>query len=344
MPTNTSVQEEFANIAAAEAAAAIQRKPGDIAGHKQILYDLKLSLCQEAVRLSGTSPDDELVWALAGDLPDFNVASLYRTRSSFLSLAITVFLGWFLGGMLATMLGFLGLGGEIWRPALILASLWLEEYLGANPKARKILLAVLGLGALGRFAASLAGGMVRLTGIGSIRQLIFGAGPRPNIFKSLWLWLGAFFLYIFFAKKIAGLDIHSFQTELAVQIEERLKMMCAIFTELDARDSSLAAYMAERNLSSDTCSKKNCELAKAAISMLDSLDAGHRRYLKSCLARAGYEVLDSDSDYLVWNSAVHSAEYETLGLARDGDRCRILERPHKNGDALARGLVQRVAS
>lgn len=344
MPTKINAQEEFAQTAATDAIAAIQRKPDDIAGHRQILHDLKLAICQEAARLSGAGPDDELVWSFASDLPDFETGSLYRARSSFLSLGIAVFLGWLLGGLLATLLGFLGLGGEVWRPCAILASIWLLEYLGANPKARKIFLTVLGLGALGRFAASLAAGMARLSGFGGIRQLIFGAGPRPNIFKSLWLWFGAFFLYIFFAKKITGLDIASFKYSLAEQIGQRLALMRAVFAQLGERERALAMFEAGDAAVAGACPKRDCGLAHAAISLLDSLDAGRRRYLKSCLAQAGYEVLDGDADYLVWDSAKHAGEYETLGLARDGDKCRILERPHKNGDILNKGLAQRVAS
>lgn len=333
--------EDFADKTAGEVVKAIQGKPDDIEGHRQALHDLNLAICQESCRLAGYPPD-ELVWAFANDLPNIETFSLYKTRTPLLSLTAAVFLGWLLGGFLATILGFLGMGGEIWRPLAILASLWLEEYLGANPKARRILLVLLGFGALARFAGAIAAGIVRLSGIGGIRQLIFGAA-RPNILKSLWLWFGAFFLYVFFAKKITGLDIASFRHELAEQISQRLKLMCLVFLELGSRNQTLELLENTENASRQADSAKmSRELAGAAMSILDSLNDGQRRYLAGCLERAGYEVLDSGEDFLVWDEAVHAGKYETIGLVRNGDKCRILERPHKTGGLLAKGLAQRV--
>lgn len=336
--------EKFSDATAAEAMKAFEARPDDLVAHKQVLHDARLSICQEAAALTGFQPDDELLWAFASALPEFETASLYKTRASLLALGAAVFGGWLLGGLLATLLGFLGLGGEIWRPLAILASLWLEDYLGANPRARRILLSVLGLGALARFAAALAAGMVRLGVPGGLRELLFGAGARPNILKCAWLWVGAFFLYVFFARKITGMDVASFRPELASQIAQRLNLMCLVFQELlNDRERSLALLAAEDTAGGAGCRQSDCQLARAALSLLDSLDDGKRRYLASVLERAGYRVLDNDADYLVWETAAHGDRYNTLGLVRDGDKCRILERPHQTGDQIVKGLVQRVA-
>ncbi len=331
----------YAGQAAAGAIKAIQEKPKDIAGHRRLLSDLKYSLCEEAASLTKYTSDAERLWAFAHDFPDFETCGLYRARAALPALAAAVFLGWLLGGILATALGFLGLGGEILRPCAILACLWLEEYLGSNPRARRILLTVLGLGALGRFAAALAAGMVRF---GGIRQLIFGGAARPNIFKSLWLWFGAFFLYVFFAKKISGLDAASFQTDLAGQIRQRLELACLIFTELRERDATLALLEGSAQAKGGAaCANNSCQLALAVLSILDSLDSGKRRYLESCLGQMGFNILDNDEAYLIWDEQSHPQKYNLVGMAANGDRCRILERPHETGGKLVKGLAQRVS-
>lgn len=311
----------------------------DAGARGRILQDLKLTICQDAARLASFGPPDDLLWAMAADLPDFETASLYKTRASLLSLAAAVFLGWLLGGILATLLGFLGLGGEIWRPAAILGSLWLEDYLGSNPRARKVLLTVLGLGALGRLAAALAAGAARF---GNLRSLIFGAGSRPNFFKTAWLWFGAFLLYVFFAKKITGLDISAFQHSLDAQIYERLRLMRLFFAELAHRQrriDSMAAADAGRDASAQ---KRLDTLAASIMAALNSLDADHSRFLAGCLARAGYSQQDMDRDYIIWREDLADS-YDTVGLASPGDNCLILRRPHEADGKLAKGLAQRVA-
>lgn len=331
----------FAEEQAREILAAFKADPDNVVAHKQRLVDLELAICRHCALTFKDDPDSPLVWDLAEHLPDFDTASLYQTRTSFLSLTVAVLLGWLLGGILATFLGFLGLGGEIWRPAAILGALWLEQYLGCNPKARRILLTVLGLGALGRFAAALAAGMVRLSGIGGIRQLIFGSGPKPNFFKSIWLWFGAFFLYVFFAKKITGLDLDGFQENLEKQIQQRLDLAKMVLEE--AREARrLAQDIDGANTVNAYCSRSDCVLAQAAVSLLDSLDADKKRYLASTLARTGHAVKDATQDYIIWDQGEYGQLYTPIGLVRDGDRCLILSRPYEDAGKAVKGTVQRV--
>lgn len=330
---------EAANKIAGEVAAAFRADPKDYAAHREALQDLKLTTARAAADLAGAAPDDALVWKLAADLPDYSDKSLYQARSSLVSLACAIFIGWILGGFVATLLGFLGLGGEILRPCAILACVWLEEYLAVNPSARKIMLAVLGLGALGRFAAALASGLVRF---GSIRSLIFGAGPRPNIFKTAWLWFGATLLLVFFSRKSTGLDIASFQRDLAAQICGRLTLLRFVFRELQKRDDEIAAMTAQgRSGDSGACPKKDCPLAKAALSLLDSLGPDQAAWLADALRQAGYEPKGGDSGYLIWNDET-AGEYEPVGLVKNGDRCLILKRPYEKDGELVPGRAQRL--
>lgn len=334
-------KDAFAAAQARDVMAAFKAAPDDIAAHKQRLLDLKYSICRRAAEAQDADPDSPLVWNLADNLPDFAVDTLYQTRASFLSLAVAVFLGWLAGGLLATLLGFLGLGGEIWRPLAIFGALWLEQYLGCNPRARRILLAVLGLGALGRFAAALASGMVRFSGVGGIRQLVFGAGTKPGIFRAAWLWFGAFFLYVFFAKKITGLDLDGFEENLERQIGQRYELADMVLEDVNAARAALATATNGGN-SGVYCPRSDCVLAQAAVSLLDSLDSDKRRYLTSSLARAGHAVKDADQDRLIWDQDAYGDLYEPVGLVRDGDPCLILSRPYEDAGKPVKGRVQRL--
>ena len=328
----------FAARQAEESIAAIAASPDDHAAHKSLLHDLKLTLCQEAANAAASTPSGEMVWALSQEIPDFDLSGLYRARSSFLSLGVAVFLGWLLGGLLATLLGIIGLGGEILRPATILGALWLEEYLGVNPRARKIMLTILGLGALSRFATALAQGLVRLSGAGGIGRLIFGTGPKPNIFKTAWLWFGAIFLYIFFAKKSTGLDIAVFRHKLEEQIIQRLDLASFFFEQA----GKCATAITDSKKSADTCANSTCAVARAAISLLDSLDEDRRKYIAGSLRQAGFTINDAGQDYLIWDPTNHSDQYEPIGLVAQGDRCRILARPVTTDGNIQKGKVQRV--
>lgn len=333
-------QEQFSAQKAEETMAAIAKSPDDLAEHQRILHDLKYAICQEEASQTVKAADGEIIWALAQDMPDFDLQGLYRVRSSLLSLGVAVFLGWLLGGLLATLLGFIGLGGEILRPGAILAALWLEEYLGVNPRARRIMLTVLGLGALGRFAAALAQGLVRLTGAGGIGRFIFGSGPRPNIFKTAWLWFGAIFLYVFFAKKITGLDVTAFKHILETQIFQRCQLAGFFFEETAKTRSGDDEQVTDKKY----CQNPQCAVAKTALALLDSLDNDKRKYLAGSLRQAGFSVQEPDLEYIVWDNDVHPDQYEPLGLVKQGDRCKILERPYEAQGVFHKGKVQRVVA
>lgn len=332
----------FAATNAQEIAAAFGRNPRDPAAHRERLEDAKLAIVREAEKLADFPVSDGLVWQLAGAMPDLDDSVLYKARASLPALASAVLLGWLLGGFVSTFLGFLGLGGEILRPAAILLCLWLEEYLGTNPKARRIMLSVLGLGALGRFAASLASGLARFTSLGSLRQLIFGAGAHPGFFRSVWLWLGALFLLIFFAKKTTGLDLPAFRESLERQIAGRISLLLVFFEELNRKEEQIRE-ITDSALPSESryCPKEKCPLADAAISLLDTLDEKQGAWLAGALASAGYEVTAADSGYLIWGPEAE-AEYEPVGLVRPGDRCMILKRPVKREGRLIKGRAQRL--
>lgn len=346
MNNDQEIQAQIQRIASESAqrtVSALEAAPRDFAAHKERLQDLKLTTVRAAAELAGAHPGDDLVWDLAAVLPDYDDQSLYQARSSLLALACAVFLGWLLGGFLATFLDFLGLGGEIIRPAAILSCVWLEEYLGTNPRARKIMLTVLGLGGLARLAAAMAAGVARFTSLGSIRQLIFGVGARPNIFKTAWLWFGACLLFVFFARKTTGLDLGLFRQNLARQIAARLSFLRFVFRELQMRDNALESVKDRAsNRDSSLCPKKDCQLARAAISLLDSLDGDKAAWLASSLALAGYEPKDIQSDYLIW-SPDQAENYEPVGLVKAGDRCRILKRPFSRNGVVSKGQVQRLA-
>ncbi|MBD5642015.1 MAG: hypothetical protein HDQ91_06315, partial [Desulfovibrio sp.] len=161
--------DSIAQNRASEAVAVCNSDSGDAARQNEALYDLRLETVRDAAELAGAKPGEERLYELAQALPAYDISSLYQTRASLLSLVSSVLAGWLLGGFLATVLGIFGLGGEILRPMAILACLWVMEYFSANPRARRIGLAALGLGGLARLAAGLASGAARIASFGSIR-------------------------------------------------------------------------------------------------------------------------------------------------------------------------------
>lgn len=334
--------EAYAKEESAATAAAINSNRRDFAAQKQSLYDLKLASARKAADLARYDLSSPVVSELGAALPEYDTSALYQARSSLLALASAVLLGWLIGGILATFLGFLGLGGEIFRPLAILACLWLEEYLGVNPKARRIMLAVLGLGALGRFAAALASGFARLTGVNGVSRLVFGSGVRFGFFKSIWLWAGAIFLLVFFSRKTSGLDIKSFEASIEKQTSQRMSFLVKAFQALASCQEKIAFLEKAAGKNSALCPKGDCELARAVIGMLGDLDRNQAKWLAGVLRRLGYDPKEPEKDTLVWNGERDGAEYDALGLVSDGDRCLILERPYSANGQLKRGLVQRL--
>lgn len=353
-----------------EASDAIAATPKDFAAHARVLHDLKLALveladrgeapAQESAEGSATAtgaaqavenaekvapalPHADLVWDLARALPDFSTQSLYQKRSSLAAMAGMAVFGWFLGGLASTVLGWLGLGGDILRAFGVWAMFWLSEYLSANPRARRGLLTVLGMGALGRFAMSAMSGMLRLTSWGSIRQAIFGAGRLPNIFKVGWLLFGAFFVLVFLSKKITALDMTAFRHSLREQAEERLRLAAFVLGEVETRDAALADLRDQLDEAAEGGAPRRAgdALARDMLAMLDGLDANSRRFLLQRLSAAGYTPESADADWLIWDPARDAELYDTVGLVREGDRCRILRRAMRTPSGVTRGLVQR---
>lgn len=342
--------EALANSRAGELADAIAKDPGNYADHLQMLTDLKLVLAREYAdifyenKYESRRPSTEFLWNLAALLPDFNTDCLYQKRASFISTCAAVFLGWILGGFLGTFLGFLGLGGEIWRPLAILLLLWIGEYLGANPRARNILLTVLGLGGLLRFASAVTGGIIRFTTFGAWRNAIFGGARLPNIFKCAWLFFGSLLVFVFLAKKISGLDVAAFRSSLTTQIMQRLALMGFVFEEMDKQDSLLAQCQKElaEDSKSPACPRTNCELALGLLSLLETLDEPTRRYLSEKLAAVGYVPKNEDADDLIWNDEIHDPLYDTIGLINNGDHFKVLRKPFQSGNKLVKGHAQRL--
>lgn len=326
-----------------EFTANLQKQPDDPAALSRMLYDLKLETVKQSATLLRLDPSTQEMLELAETLPLYSVLPFFRSRASLLSLALAVLIGWLCGGILATLLNFLSLGGDILRPVCILACLWLEDYLGSNPKARKYTLAFLGLGALGRFASSLAIGMARLGNFTSLRQLIFGSIPKAGFFKSLWLWLGAIFLIAFFAKKPAGLDYVALRHNLNLQIKERIKFCLFFMEHLQARDKLIDELEHKQDVDlSDICPKNDCKLALALIPMLPQLDVNAAKYLRLKLEETGYEVPDQDSDIIIWEEERHRPIYDPLGLVKNGDKCKILRKPVTVDGKLIKGQIQRL--
>lgn len=372
-----------ANRLADETADAIAAVPGDYAAHGRLLHDLKLAVVEMADQGApaalppeesgggkGARPVDmapvtdggeevppvadaaggaahaDMVWDLARALPDFSTEALYQKRSSLAAMAGMALFGWFLGGLASTVLGWFGLGGDILRAFGVWAMFWLSEYLSANPRARHGLLAVLGLGALGRFAVSAMSGMLRIGSWGSLRQAIFGMGRLPNIFKVGWLLFGAFFVLVFLSKKITALDMTAFRHSLREQVKERLELAAFVLGEVERRDAALAELRdrLDEATEGDDPRRSADALARDLLGMLDGLDADARRFLLQRLSAAGYAPERADEDWLVWEPETHAALYDTVGLVRRGERCRILRRAMHTPRGVARGLVQRAPS
>ncbi len=327
----------------------IATKPDDREAILRRLQDLKKSIVDEAAGMAASteleqlSDKSEFLWSLAAALPDFDCAGLYEKRTAFLSLAGAVGIGWVLGGIVAALLDFIGMGGDIIRAAAILGAIWLNDYLGANPRARRIALTCLGLGALTRFAGQLAAGLVRFGSFSSFRSLVFGAGARPNFFKSVWLLGGAFFLLIFFSKKITGLNMSVFEQNLLEQTTQRLNLALFVIKEVGQRDFELRRLENSQGNSqnSGACANAACQLASGVLDILDSLEPPQRSFLSEKLAAAGFGQENADNE-IVWNSERDSGLYIPMGLIADGDRCRILKQPRRLGDKLIKGHAQRI--
>ena len=361
----TQAQLAACDRMADEAADAIARAPKDYAAHGRLLQDLKLAVVELAARGEAPEPDpesvlnaapgesdatpaaapthDDLVWDLARALPDFSTEALYQKRSSLAAMAGMAVFGWFLGGLASTVLGWLGLGGDILRAFGVWAMFWLSEYLSANPRARHGLLAILGMGALGRFAMAAMSGMLRLTSWGSLRQAIFGAGRLPNIFKVGWLLFGAFFVLVFLSKKITALDMTAFRHSLREQARGSLRLARFVLGEVESRDAALADLRdrLDEATGGEGPRRTGDALARDMLGMLDGLDEDARRFLLQRLAAAGYAPESAGEDWLVWEPGRHAELYDTVGLVREGDRCRILRRAMRTPDGIVRGLVQR---
>lgn len=332
----TDQAEIFASDEAAAICRAFGAAPENVADHNERLYDLKLATAARAAEICGGAYPEEFIWRLAEVLPAYSSAGLYETRASLWGVASAVLLGWILGGFLATLLGFLGLGGEILRPAAIFALLWAGEYLGSNPSARRIILALFGLGALTRLAASLAAGAIR--GFGALRMALGGISAGAGFLRLVWLWTGAILMFVFFSRRVSGLNLPVFQDELKTQIAARLKLCCFIFREAE----SLAPAPPEPR-QDEGRRKAGRELAEAAIALLPTLAPANAAWLADALARAGYETQPDSAKYLIWDPEQHRDLYDQVGMVTKGDRCLILKRPWKAGDVTRRGLVQRVA-
>lgn len=320
---------------AAKTVKAIEKEPKNYAAHKVALYDLNsgLSIACAGAFFAKDQYLADLAPALACELPPFSTDSLYEKRQNLLAMAGMTLLGWFLGGALSGLLSLVGMGGDILRVGGVFAMFWLSEYLSANPKARKIILAVMGLSGLTRMATSALGGFIGITGI---RQAIFGLGRLPNIFKTSWLFLGSFFVFVFMAKKVDGLNLAAFGDSLRDQVEDRLKLVYFVFGEIAARDGN------SQGVPKGTCDK-SCPLAEEVMSMLDGLEPDKKAHLLQALRLCGFEPHD-DGKFLVWDDAAYRDLYEPVGLVKNGDRCLVLSRPIKKDGKTIRGRVQRMNS
>lgn len=340
--------ETAAQELAKEAVSRIGQEPYDFAAHAQILQDLKGRIIEEAERICNQQgqalPEESLEAGLAAMLPSFNAFSLYQTRTSLLATAAAVCIGWIAGGIISALLGFIGLGGDIIRAGVIFGAIWLGEFLMVNPRARRLLLAAFGLGALTRFASLLAGGVFRFTGMSALKRLLFGAG-RPGVLRSLWLVGGAFFLMAFLAKKVTALDLTAFSESLVDQIRQRLRLVCFVLEKIGALESSLRLCRADASAkeSQTGCPRHDCQLAQGVIELLDALPEQVREFLRHRLEAMGYQDAAESGDYLIWQGERDAPLYETIGLVGDGDLCRILRRPIKTPDGIRKGHVQKAA-
>lgn len=318
----------LATALAAEAVKKIAGSGGNYSAHKVILYDLNSALTRAC--LEKFFPDNstlgDLAPALACELPSFDTAKLYEKRQNLGAMAGMTLLGWFLGGALSGLLSLVGMGGDILRVGGVFAMFWFSEYLSSSPRARKTILACLGLSGLARMASSALGGFV---GVSGIRQAIFGMGRLPNIFKAGWLFLGSFFVFVFMAKKIDGLNIAAFEESLKKQVLERLRLVDFVFGEM----AGLSAQKAE------TADARR--MAVAVADMLDGLPEEKSAHLRQALKLGGFET-PKEEKWLIWNDVRDRELYEPVGMVKDGDRCLILSRPVSGQGEIRRGRVQRV--
>ena len=334
----------------AEATAkAIAEAPHDHARHAQALYDLKKAIVDDCAAPYGKQGvwRDDLRWDTARRLPDFSTASLYQKRASWVSLGGIIFTGYLLGGVLATLMDWLGVGGEIIRVFTIWGMCWLSEYLASHPKERNKALAFLGLGALGKFALDLLGGMLSLASWTSIRGAIFGGLSALNPFKKLYLLLGAGILFVLLSKKVVSLDVVAFQADLQQQIEARMALLQDLFGRLAQLDTRLARLDGREAPPADPnkCPRHDCPLALEVIAMLDTLPSDDAAFLADKLAEVGYATARArggEVSSLVWKSTEHERLYDMVGLVADGDLCRILKPWSEADGKVCKGYVQRM--
>ncbi|SCM74656.1 adenosine deaminase [Desulfovibrio sp. 86] len=317
--------------------------PKDFAQHRQLLSDLKeelVDLC--AAKAASADIPEDLRWSLARDMPDFSTDALYVKRYSLPSMAGIVFLGFFIGGLLSKLLGLIDMGGEIIRVATVLGMLYGAEFLAGNPRARSRLLLFLGLGALTTFAASMVAGVLRLASWADFKSAVFGSSGAPGLLKRLYLLLGAAFLFVLLAKKTTALDMAAFRISLEQQAQARARNLMTFFTAWDQLRAELDSLREQGQADAHTgkCPRTDCPLALGVIHLLDGMDAEARRFLSEQLVFMGYNPGEGDS-HIVWDDAVHAELYDTVGLVRNGDRCRVLRRYSRSGDTVVKGHVQK---
>ena len=317
--------------------------PRDFAQHRQLLSDLKeelVDLC--AAKAASADIPEDLRWSLARDMPDFSTDALYVKRYSLPSMAGIVFLGFFIGGLLSKLLGLIDMGGEIIRVATVLGMLYGAEFLAGNPRARSRLLLFLGLGALATFAASMVAGVLRLASWADFKSAVFGSSGAPGLLKRLYMLLGAAFLFVLLAKKTTALDMAAFRISLEQQALARARNLMTFFTAWDQLRAEMDSLREQGQADAQTgkCPRSDCPLALGVIHLLDGMNEEARRFLSEQLAFMGYNPGEGDS-HIVWDDAQHDELYDTVGLVRNGDRCRVLRRYSRSGDTVVKGHVQR---
>lgn len=346
---NAKAASALANEICQNLIAAMEKQPEAHSRHMQLLEDSRHALVREAAKIvhfgkwqEENGNTQEFLWNLAIRIPEYNLDALYRKRASLLALAGAIALGWFVGGLVSSLLGLLSLGGEILRPAAIFLLVWLEEYISSNPKARKGFLTILGFGGLARFASLAMGGFFRFTGFGSLRQAIFGVA-RPNVFKLFWFMLGGLFILVFFSRKVTGLDTQAFRQSLLTQLEQRALFIIYVLEAIEKKNEKIARL----NFDLDESAKNRTQeqgnrLARAVAGILPALDENTRKFLRSSLAESGFEMQGSDTGTFIWNSKVHEPLYTSIGLIHDGDKARILQEPYTANGKTVKGHAQKI--
>ena len=302
--------------------------PRDFAQHRQLLSDLKeelVDLC--AAKAASADIPEDLRWSLARDMPDFSTDALYVKRYSLPSMAGIVFLGFFIGGLLSKLLGLIDMGGEIIRVATVLGMLYGAEFLAGNPRARSRLLLFLGLGALTTFAASMVAGVLRLASWADFKSAVFASRGAPGLLIRLFLLLEAAFLFVLLAKKTTALEMAPFRLSLTQPALARARNLKTFFTPWDQLRTEMDSLREQGQADAQTgkCPRSDCPLALGVIHLLDGMNEEARRFLTEQLAFMGYNPGEGDS-HIVWDDAQHAELYDTVGLVRNGDRCRVLRR------------------